>query len=129
MAQFELGNVEETHERYPAFNICSRTERECLEPNDSVKLIFLEGGRTGKCMWVLLTRRQQGQYFGLLSTITACPSDELILGDLVAFGPEHVLDWARPKSPATSLLRRFTLNGPPWLRRSEPANDGGHLVA
>lgn len=92
---FTLDSAEQRNRDNPAtFQIPSREDRETLKAGDLAKLNFLNAGTRGERMWVLITRRlQDGGYVG---TLADKPDITLLLrGDVVRFGPEHVIEIRR----------------------------------
>ena len=110
-----LQSGEERHVRSAeSFAIPSRAERESLHPGDAVKLLFdIETREAGRVidrgvdrMWVIVKRTTGTVYVGVLDNDPGA-ADGLALrrGMEILFGPEHVVEIARP--PEGYVLERF----------------------
>ena len=67
--------------------------RTCLVPGDIVKIVFRiehDGEVDVERMWVIVQSISPAGYVGALDNQPYC-TDELKLGTLVQFGPEHVI--------------------------------------
>jgi len=92
-ATYTLANGEQISASNPrTFQIPDSIDRAALQPGDIVKLMFLSidtEPRAAERMWVRVTSRVDGGYLGKLDNhplrIKAAP------GDVVKFGPEHVI--------------------------------------
>jgi hypothetical protein len=88
----KLMNAEQQHAKHPTtFEIPDRSKRAAVRSGDIVKLAFISAEGSGERMWVKVIECVEGRaYVGVL---TNCP---LFLplrdGEIVRFGPEHVLD-------------------------------------
>jgi hypothetical protein len=93
---YRLANAEDLHAAHPrSFFIPARPERENLVPGDVARLLFEvvdagDGDPGGERMWVEVTRAVGGTYVGVL-TNTPAAITTIGVGDLVEFGPEHVI--------------------------------------
>lgn len=92
------------------FSIPSHGERHDLQPGASVKVGISwlpdSDGCNGERFWVIVLERRSGRYLGLVDNDLVGKS-ELNRGDLIQFGPEHVLDIRTAqidKSPALIML-------------------------
>src|SRR5579862_6586699 len=94
MASFELDNGEAMHAAAPAtFYLPPLEARTCLSPGDIVKLVFRiehDGEVHVERMWVIVQSSSRAGYVGTLDN-QPYRTDELELGTLVRFGPEHVI--------------------------------------
>ena len=94
---------------YPQrFPLAPAALRARLRPGDAAKLLFVleaetPGGGTEllyERLWVVVTERRRGRYFGRLAhdSIQIEPEEDLYLrlGCEAPFGPEHVMDIATP---------------------------------
>lgn len=94
MVSFELDNGEAMHAAAPAtFYLPPLEARTCLVPGDTVKLVFRiehDGEVDVERMWVIVQSQGPLGYVGALDNQPYC-TDELELGTLVQFGPEHVI--------------------------------------
>lgn len=90
MPKVNLTSGEEMNRQYPdTFHIPTREERESLKPGQSAKLIFED---LHERMWVSVVEKTDTGYLGSLDNIPTCPTSDIDYGDLVEFGPEHVID-------------------------------------
>ncbi len=92
------------------FPIPSHSERHDLQPGAIVKVgISWPPERncgSGERFWVIILERRSGRYLGLVDNDLIGKS-ELNRGDLIQFGPEHVLDIDTAqieKSPALIMI-------------------------
>ena len=98
---WKLESAEARHAANPdTFWIPPRAQREGLQPGDGAKLLFQissQGGSGIERMWVIVRRRLDGFYVGVLdSTPLAVDSRSLPRGSTVVFAPEHIADISRP---------------------------------
>ena len=98
---WKLESAEARHAANPdTFWIPPRAQREGLQPGDGAKLLFhipSQGGSGVERMWVIVRRRLEGLYVGVLdSTPLAVDSRSLPRGSTVVFAPEHIADISRP---------------------------------
>ena len=101
-----LDDAEELHRRYPdTFEIPPVERRAGLQIGDFATLVFrfpAEDGAGsydhGERMWVRITEACGGRYVGRLDSDPLKPPARaaIALGDLVEFGPEHVIDIFAP---------------------------------
>ncbi len=89
---YTLLDAEERAAQAPeSFAIPAKQDREQLRVGDDVKLIFSPGER----MWVTVTRsKEDGHYLGTLANEPVDVAG-LEYDDVIAFGPEHVIDIVR----------------------------------
>ncbi len=77
------------------FPIPAHGERHDLQPGDVVKVGISwphePNGCCGERFWVVILERRSGRYLGLVDNDLIGKS-ELNRGDLIQFGPEHVLE-------------------------------------
>ena len=92
------------------FPIHSHRERHGLQPGAIVKVGISwppEPGRgSGERFWVIILERRSGRYLGIVDNDLLF-DNELSRGDLIQFGPEHVLDIDTAqieKSPALIMI-------------------------
>lgn len=94
---YELENGEAMHRQHPdTFAMPQRAEREALLPGDYAKVVFLANGE-GERMWVEIGTTDADAatpYEGSLANQPIVHT-ELAMGDLVQFGPEHVIQIMR----------------------------------
>jgi hypothetical protein len=89
---YTLENVEEINREHPqTFHIHSEHVRSNLQIGQYAKLIFLIDGWAER-MWVRITKREGGKYWGDLDNAALDPSLP-DLGSEVVFGKEHVADY------------------------------------
>lgn len=94
---FHLESGERLRDEAPeTFHIPSRDARENLRIGDIVKLVFAltdrESADVGaERMWVIVKEEANGRYIGALDNDPFCLVG-IKAGDLVEFGPEHVID-------------------------------------
>ena len=95
--QYELENGEAMNRQHPdTFRIPPQSERETLLPGDYAKVVFLAGGE-GERMWVEVGTADPDAappYEGRLANHPIVHT-ALTMGDLVQFGPEHVIQIMR----------------------------------
>ncbi len=95
--KYELENGEKMHAENPdTFSIPQQSERETLLPGDFAKVIFLADGQ-GERMWVEISSADADAalpYEGALNNQPIVHT-ALTMGDLVQFGPEHVVQVMR----------------------------------
>ena len=86
-----LVDAEERHRAHPrTFSIPRSDVRATLGVGDRVKLLFAVGdGSSNERMWVEVVEVVDGRYVGRLDNEPVAITD-LLLGDRIAFGPEHV---------------------------------------
>lgn len=97
MTEYTLNNAEDRNRENPdTFWIPAKHRREYLKTGAIVKLIFDGKER----MWVTVTERTKTGYEGTLSSIPADlqTAGKLRYGDVVEFGPEHVIDIFAPEN-------------------------------
>lgn len=126
MGPHNLGNVEDLHSQFPNFYIHSRVERESLVSGDHVKLIFVSTPerREGDMLWVTISRSDADHYYGLLNSLPGDQHSNLVIGKLIVFGPEHVLDWIRPRPPPPApFFEALWLYAQKWLRKPDNCNE------
>ncbi|MET3394496.1 hypothetical protein ABIC33_005170 [Variovorax sp. 1140] len=91
--RFELDDGEARHEEAPeTFDIPPREQRANLQPGEFAKLVFrIEHDETVDVerMWVIVEVTATG-YIGSLNN-QPVSTDELQMGALVPFGPEHII--------------------------------------
>lgn len=96
---YELDDGEAMHEAAPdTFYLPSIEKRTSLNPGDLVKLVFRihvesddgEFDCAVERMWVIVQRRQQSYYLGVLDNDPYC-TDGMKAGMKVAFLPKHVI--------------------------------------
>jgi hypothetical protein len=91
---FELDDGEALHEEAPeTFYIPRREQRAHLQPGQLAKLVFrIEHDETVDVerMWVLVEQVTATGYIGSLNN-QPVSTDELQIGALVLFGPEHII--------------------------------------
>lgn len=112
---WSLVSAEMRHERYPeSFAIPDRAARESLQPGDAAKLLFdIETRADGRLvdrgvdrMWVIVTRRIEGGYAGILESDPGTADGlDLHPGMEVRFGAEHVADIGHP--PRSYLAGKY----------------------
>ena len=113
---WELESGEGRHARHPeTFWIPSREERETLRVGHAAKLLFrIESvGTDGTIdrgverMWVIVARRTQGAYVGVLDSEPKGieSSSRLAPGIELLFLPEHIVDIDEP--PLDYVLRKY----------------------
>ena len=106
MNPYPLESGEQRSEDAPdTFWIPSRENREALLPGDICQLIF-QLPEFCERMWVLITERNEntGMHLGELLNLPVQVCD-LFQGDLVRFGPDHVIDIAsKPHRPLLRLV-------------------------
>ncbi|TSD56811.1 DUF2314 domain-containing protein [Variovorax sp. KBS0712] len=92
--QFELDDGEARHEEAPGtFYIPPRERRANLQPGQLVKLVFrIQHDETVDVerMWVIVEDITATGYVGSLNN-QPMSTDELQMGALVPFGPQHVI--------------------------------------
>ena len=94
---YELENGEAMHREHPnTFAMPQRAERETLLPGDYAKVVFLADGE-GERMWVEIATTDPDADSPYEGTLANDPIVHLELshGDLVQFGPEHVVQIMR----------------------------------
>lgn len=87
--------VARNRENPDRFHIPLAGERETLMPGDMAKVVF-ESGEDGERMWVEVTTTDPNAelpYEGPLRNNPTCTPLEF--GEIVEFGPEHVIDIVR----------------------------------
>lgn len=98
--KYELVNGEVMHAEHPdKFHLPQQSDRETLLPGDYAKVIFLANGE-GERMWVEIASTDpdaERPYEGTLANQPIVHT-ELTMGDLVQFGPEHVVQIMREES-------------------------------
>ena len=92
---YSLDDGEELHKEFPdSFWIPSRSQRESLESDQLVKLVFRiianEETETER-MWVVIQRQTDGDYIGILDNDPYC-TDEMKSGLEIRFQPRHVIE-------------------------------------
>lgn len=95
--KYELEDGEAMNASFPdKFYIPPRSERETLLPGDYAKVVFLAKGE-GERMWVEVTTTDPDAATPYEGTLANQPivHTRLTLGDLVQFGPEHVIQIMR----------------------------------
>jgi hypothetical protein len=103
---WQLLSGEEAHAAHPdTFYIPPATDRATLNPGDGVQLLFdierKEGGavidRGVDRLWVIIKARISERYLGVLDNDPGSAANlTLREGDVITFGPEHVIDISRP---------------------------------
>ena len=103
---WELESAEERHAQAPdTFLIPDHSERDCLQVNQRVQLLFLfivaasDVTPEIQCekMWVTICVASRGKYQGTLNS-RPVSSGAVALGDLISFGPQHVASVLIPKT-------------------------------
>jgi hypothetical protein len=95
--KYELENGEAMNRQHPdKFHIPPQSERETLLPGDFAKVVFLANGE-GERMWVEVSSADADAATPYEGTLGNQPivHTELTMGDLVQFGPEHVIQIMR----------------------------------
>ena len=90
---YELADGESRNAEYPGtFPIPPRDERTSVAEGDIVKLVF-EGSDHAERMWVIVTgvERHDGDTFYVGELNNHPVALDLVAGDIVAFGPEHIV--------------------------------------
>jgi len=111
-SDWTLDNAETLSREHPrSFFIPASERRHALRPDDWVRLVFLvhggdPDGPSGERMWLTDIRTTgSGGYVGLLTNAPAVIQD-LVQGDEVEFGPEHVIAIQDPEA-FPDALRAF----------------------
>jgi hypothetical protein len=94
-----LASAEARASSLASFEIPPRVERERLQVNDLVKLVFMNTRGEGERMWVKIETVGAGRYCGRLQN-TPIRISSLQIDALVTFGPEHVADYTREGADA-----------------------------
>lgn len=98
---WQLESAESRHAANPdTFGIPPRAQREGLQPGDGAKLLFQISSHSGsgiERMWVIVRRRLDGLYVGVLDSAPLdADSRSLRRGSTIVFAPEHIADISRP---------------------------------
>ena len=113
-----LALAEERFEAAPdSFPIPPRDERDSLSVGDAAKLLFdIETRENGRVidrgvdrMWVIVKTRTAVGYVGVLDSDPGQAENlKLRKGDLIAFGPQHVVEIDRP--PRTYIVENYGIS-------------------
>jgi len=106
--QLESG-VERHAEDPETFEIPDAAVRSRLVPTSDAKLIFTLRGAKGsqvERMWVNVTGYTATGYIGVLNNEPRTPDAPIALGQVVEFGPDHVID-ALPPANWNSDARQY----------------------
>lgn len=96
--QLESG-VERHAEAPDTFEIPEEAVRSRLVPTSDAKLIFTLRGVDGlqvERMWVRITGYTDTGYLGVLNNEPRTPGAPIALGQVVEFGPDHIIDALPP---------------------------------
>jgi len=112
---WSLVSAEERHASSPiTFQIPSKKERGSLQIGDGAKLLFdietrMEGiivDRGVDRMWVIVKSLAEDGYLGILDNNPGIAENlRLCEGDIILFGPEHVIDIETP--PREYIVKKY----------------------
>lgn len=101
---YDLVNGEQQHRKASGtFEIPPLRERKNVAPGTFAKCMFRTSDPriTVERMWVLVSEMKDGRYVGKLDNDPAIiPTKDLVCGDIIEFGPEHIINILDPKQIA-----------------------------
>ena len=109
-----LLSAEDHQKAHPEFRLPSLSDRASVAVGQAVKLLFdIETRENGRIidrgidrMWVIVRRRLNGRYVGILDNDPGRAENLLLQsGDEIVFGPEHITEIDSP--PRDYVLHRF----------------------
>lgn len=77
--------------------VAPRDKRERLMPGMVAGLMFVEQKRRPELLWVRIASKLTGEGLGVTyrgTLVSDTMMDSIEIGDLVSFGPEHILEWS-----------------------------------
>ena len=109
-----LLSAEDRQQAHSEFRLPSLSDRTSVAVGQAVKLLFdIETRENGQIidrgidrMWVIVRRRLDGRYVGILDNNPGRAENLLLQsGDEIVFGPEHITEIDSP--PRDYVLRRY----------------------
>ena len=111
---WRLVSAEERSQAYPGFSLPSVETRRTVRLGQAVQLLFeITTRQYGRIidhgvdrMWVIVKCRSGGRYTGVLDNDPGYSENlRLRAGDVIAFGPEHIIDVTDP--PPDYVLAKY----------------------